>query len=97
MQQNKDIANELSIRSELQADCFAGLWANSIRDMDVLSPGEISEAMDAAATVGDDRIQEKSIGSINPENWTHGSSEQRVFWFTRGYESGELSSCNTFN
>ncbi|MFA5828784.1 MAG: neutral zinc metallopeptidase [Candidatus Shapirobacteria bacterium] len=89
-------ANDLSIKLELQADCFAGLWANSIRDLDVLSPGEISEAMDAAATVGDDRIQEKVTGRISPENWTHGSSEQRVSWFTKGYESGTVSACDTF-
>ena len=97
MQQNGDDANELSVKLELQADCFSGLWANSIRDIGVLSPGEISEAMDAAATVGDDRIQEKANGRITPENWTHGSSDQRVFWFTKGYESGSLSSCDTFN
>lgn len=93
-QENPDEGNTLSIKLELQADCFAGLWANSIRDADVLSPGEIKEAMDAAAAVGDDRIQEKVTGSVNPESWTHGSSEERVSWFNRGYESGTLSACN---
>ena len=88
--------NELSVKLELQADCFAGLWAYSIRDLGVIQPGEIKEAMDAAAAVGDDRIQETTTGRVNPESWTHGSSEERVAWFTRGYESGELSSCNTF-
>lgn len=87
---------DLSIKLELQADCFAGLWAYSIKDLGVIEPGEIAEAMDAAAAVGDDRIQETTTGRVNPESWTHGSSEERVAWFTRGYESGQLSSCNTF-
>lgn len=89
-------ANEVSVRLELQADCYAGMWANSIRSLNVLSPGEIGEAMDAAAAVGDDRIQERTAGYINPESWTHGSSASRVEWFTRGYESGTLSACDTF-
>jgi predicted metalloprotease len=96
-QNDEETANDLSIKLELQADCFAGLWAYSIKDLNVLSFGEISEAMDAAAAIGDDRIQEKVTGRISPENWTHGSSEQRVFWFTKGYESGVVSSCDTFN
>lgn len=86
-------ANEQSVRLELQADCFAGIWAYSIRDLDVLSPGEIQEAMDAAAAVGDDRIQERVTGQINPESWTHGSSQARVEAFTRGYESGDVAAC----
>lgn len=85
--------NTDSVKVELQADCFAGLWANSIRDQGVFLPGEINEAMDAAAAVGDDRIQEKVIGYVEPESWTHGSSEQRVEWFTKGYESGDFSAC----
>lgn len=89
--------SESSVQLELQADCFAGMWANSIRDQGVFLPGEIEEAMDAAAAVGDDRIQEKVTGRVNPETWTHGSSEERVSWFNRGYESGSLSTCNTFN
>lgn len=91
--ENPDLENELSIQVELQADCFAGLWANSIRDLNVFEQGEINEAIDAAAAVGDDRIQEKVTGYTNPESWTHGSSEQRVAAFNRGYESGNLSSC----
>ena len=90
-------SNENSIKLELQADCFAGLWANSIKDLGVMNPGEINEAMDAAAAVGDDRIQKKVTGQINPETWTHGSSTQRLSWFNKGYESGTLSSCDTFN
>lgn len=89
-------ANALSIKLELQADCFAGLWAHSIKDEGVLGPGEIEEAMDAAAAVGDDRIQEKVTGQITPETWTHGSSAQRLHWFTTGYDSGLVSSCDTF-
>jgi uncharacterized protein len=86
-------SNDISIQVELQADCLAGLWANSIRDAGVFLPGEIEEAMDAAAAVGDDRIQEKVTGHIQPESWTHGSAEERVHWFTKGYETGQLSAC----
>lgn len=90
-------SNDSSIKLELQADCFAGLWANSIKEQNVFEPGEIEEAMDAAAAVGDDRIQEAVTGSVNPERWTHGSSEQRKEWFNRGYTSGQLAECNTFS
>jgi hypothetical protein len=91
-----DQANALSIKLELQADCFAGLWAYSIKDQGVFLPGEIEEALDAAAAIGDDRIQEKVKGYINPESWTHGSSEERVIWFNRGFELGSVSACDTF-
>lgn len=93
---NQNQSNEYSIKVELQADCYAGLWANSIKDLGVLEQGEIIEAIDAAGAVGDDRIQEKVTGYINPESWTHGSSEQRKSWFNRGFESGKSSDCNTF-
>lgn len=89
-------SQEAAINLELQADCYAGIWANSLRDQGVFETGEIKEAMDAAEAVGDDRIQEKVTGQINPESWTHGSSEQRLDWFTRGYETGSISECNTF-
>lgn len=92
----KDRSNETSIKTELMADCLAGMWANSIRDQGVLEPNEIQEAMDAAAAVGDDRVQKAANGYVNPETWTHGSSQQRLQWFTTGYEKGSLSSCNTF-
>ena len=89
--------NDLSVRLELQADCFAGIWANSIRDEGVFLPGEINEALDAAAAVGDDRIQEAVTGQVSPESWTHGSSEQRVEWFTSGFDTGDPSACDTFS
>jgi predicted metalloprotease len=91
--ENPDNENKLSVQTELQADCFAGLWANSIRDLGVFEQGEIKEAMDAAAAVGDDRIQEKVSGYSNPESWTHGSSEQRVSAFNTGFNTGNLSAC----
>ncbi|MDQ3239641.1 MAG: zinc metallopeptidase [bacterium] len=93
---NSENANQLSVKLELQADCFAGLWANSIKDKDIFTVNEIHEAMDAAAAVGDDRIQKRTSGAVSPESWTHGSSEQRVGWFTKGYESGQVNVCNTF-
>ena len=88
--------NQLSVSLELQADCFAGVWANSLRDAGVFLPGEVQEAIDAAAAVGDDRIQSRVEGQINPERWTHGSSEQRVEWFNRGFETGDAAACDTF-
>ncbi|MBA3550931.1 neutral zinc metallopeptidase [Patescibacteria group bacterium] len=90
-------SNEDSIRTELQADCYAGLWAYSIKDLGVFEQNEIIEAIDAAAAVGDDRIQKSVNGRVNPETWTHGSSEQRVQWFNRGYETGTVTNCDTFN
>jgi predicted metalloprotease len=89
-------AQEQSIALELEADCFAGLWAYSIKDKGVFLPDEINEALDAASAVGDDRVQENIEGRINPETWTHGSSAERVSWFTRGYDTGSLASCDTF-
>lgn len=85
--------NSLSVRLELQADCYAGLWAHSLRDRDVFGPGEIDEAIRAAEAVGDDNIQQATQGSINPETWTHGSSQERARAFNRGYDSGQISVC----
>jgi len=87
--------NDLSIRMELQADCLAGVWAHSA--VSDLQPGDIDEALNAAASVGDDRIQEKTQGRVDPESWTHGSAEQRTQWFTTGYQGGSANDCDTFN
>ncbi len=89
--------NASSVNIELQADCYAGIWANSIKDQGVFEPGEIREAMDAAASVGDDRIQKAVLGYANPETFTHGTSAERETWFTTGYEKGDLTACDTFN
>jgi len=90
---DSESTSEDSVKIELQADCFAGLWAYSIRDLGVFAPGEIQEAMDAAGAVGDDRVQSTFTGRINPETWTHGSSADRVNAFNRGFESGSVASC----
>ena len=88
--------NEYSVRLELQADCFSGVWANSTSQRRLLEQGDVEEALGAAAAIGDDRIQRQTTGSINPESFTHGSSQQRVTWFRRGMESGNPESCDTF-
>jgi predicted metalloprotease len=90
-------ANELQVRVELQADCLAGLWAKRAHDARrILEAGDIEEGFRAAAAVGDDTLQRKSQGYVQPETFTHGSSEQRLRWFRRGLESGQLSACDTF-
>ena len=90
-------ANRLSVRQELQADCFAGIWANHAnRSRQVLEAGDIEEGLNAASAIGDDRLQTQARGHVAPESFTHGSSEQRVRWFRRGLEAGELSACDTF-
>jgi predicted metalloprotease len=95
-QEHPDEANELSVRLELQADCFAGVWAHTAYTEGRFEAGEVREALDAAAAVGDDRIQEAARGRSDPESFTHGSAEQRQRWFERGYETGDPNNCNTF-
>lgn len=91
-------ANELSVRLELQADCFAGVWANRAqRSREILEEGDIEEALNAASQIGDDRLQMESQGYVTPDSFTHGSSEQRAEWFYRGVETGDINQCNTFD
>ena len=91
-------ANDLSVRMELQADCFAGVWANHAeRARDLLEEGDVEEGLNAASAIGDDRMQRQAQGYVVPESFTHGSSEQRVRWFRQGLASGELGACDTFN
>lgn len=90
-------ANALSVRQELQADCFAGIWAhNADRSRQLLEQGDIEEGLNAAAAIGDDRLQKQARGYVAPESFTHGSSEQRVRWFKRGFETGSVQACDTF-
>lgn len=90
-------ANRLSVMQELQADCLAGVWAyNADRARDVLEQGDIKESLDAASSIGDDRLQMEYQGKVTPDSFTHGSSSQRVSWFKTGLESGDITSCNTF-
>jgi predicted metalloprotease len=91
-------ANALQVRMELQADCLAGIWADQMQaDKGLIEPGDIDEALNAASAIGDDRIQRQTQGYVVPDSFTHGSSEQRVRWFRRGYETGALRACDTFN
>ena len=94
--QNPGAANDLSVRMELQADCFAGVWGHSANQRGHLEAGDTEEGLAAAAAVGDDRIQKQARGYVNPESFTHGSSQQRMQWFTRGFRSGDIRQCDTF-
>jgi uncharacterized protein len=91
-----DQANNLSVRLELQADCYAGVWANSTDQRKLLNEGDVTEALTAASAVGDDRIQQEETGSVHPESFTHGTAAQRASWFKRGYTSGRPDACDTF-
>lgn len=93
---NPDARNALSVKMELQADCFAGIWGHSTNERGILEQGDVESGLGAASAVGDDRIQKAATGHVSPESFTHGSSAQRMEWFQRGYNSGKLSACNTF-
>jgi predicted metalloprotease len=94
--QNPQFANEVSVRLELQADCYAGVWAHSAAERGKLETGDIEEGLAAASAVGDDRIQQRTTGTVNVDSFTHGSAQQRAEWFRRGFESGRSSACDTF-
>jgi predicted metalloprotease len=96
MQSNSRDRNALSVKLELQADCFAGVWGHSTQQRNVLEQGDIEEGLGAAASVGDDRLQRMSTGHVNPDSFTHGSSDQRSRWFRQGLSQGTIDSCNTF-
>lgn len=90
-------ANRLSVMQELQADCFAGVWAhNAHRSRQILEEGDIEEGLNAASSIGDDRLQKQSQGHVTPDSFTHGSSAQRVRWFKKGLDTGDVEACNTF-
>ncbi len=95
---NQAQINALSVRLELQADCFAGVWGKRADSAQhIIEPGDIDQALNAATAIGDDRLQQDARGTIRPETFTHGTSEQRVRWFKRGMETGDPNQCNTFN
>jgi len=92
------VVNALSVRQELQADCFAGVWGHAAHHYsNMLEPGDLEEALQAAAAIGDDRLQKRSGGDVVPDSFTHGTSAQRVSWFKRGFESGDMGQCDTFS
>ena len=95
-QENPGAENPLSVRMELQADCLAGVWAHSTQHRGLLESGDVQSALGAAAAVGDDHIQQMGRGRVQPETFTHGSSEQRMNWFSKGLNSGSIAACNTF-
>lgn len=90
-------ANKLSVKLELQADCFAGVWGKHMQQQNVLETGDLQEALNAAQAIGDDKLQQQSQGRVIPDSFTHGTSQQRYDWFKRGFDSGEPGQCNTFS
>jgi predicted metalloprotease len=97
VQSNPREANPISVRVELQADCYAGVWANSTEQRDLLEKGDVDSAVNAAAAVGDDHLQKMETGRVMPDKFTHGTSAQRTYWFKQGFNSGAPSSCDTFS
>src|SRR5579863_105674 len=95
-QGNPRMQNALSVKVELQADCFAGVWAHTTQERGLLEQGDVQSALGAASAVGDDRLQKMSTGHVTPDSFTHGSSEQRMHWFQQGFDSGSIAACNTF-
>jgi predicted metalloprotease len=95
-EQNPGARNRLSVALELQADCFAGVWAHSTADRKIIDQADVKSGLQAAAAVGDDRLQKMARGYVTPDSFTHGTSQQRVSWFNRGFNSGRVSACNTF-
>jgi hypothetical protein len=95
-EQNSREVNPLSVKLELQADCFAGIWAHTTQQRGLLEKGDVESALGAASAVGDDRLQKMSTGHVSPESFTHGSSEQRMHWFNAGLSNGTITACNTF-
>ncbi|MEO7651996.1 MAG: neutral zinc metallopeptidase [Bryobacteraceae bacterium] len=95
-QSNPGARNQLSVRLELQADCYAGVWGNSTSERKIIDDSDVAAALRAASAIGDDRLQKMSTGRVSPDSFTHGSSAQRMQWFRRGLESGRPSDCNTF-
>lgn len=96
-QRNPRAANQLSVLLELQADCFAGVWGNSTEQRNLIDQSDVASALNAAAAVGDDRLQKQASGRVMPDKFTHGTSEQRTHWFKTGLDSGSIKSCNTFS
>jgi predicted metalloprotease len=94
---NPEDTNELSVRVELQADCYAGVWASTVYEEGALERGDLDEAFTASEAIGDDRLQEQAGGRVDPDSFTHGTSEQRRRWFETGYESGDPAACDTFS
>jgi predicted metalloprotease len=97
VQSNPKMANAISVRVELQADCYAGVWANSTEQRDLLEKGDLESAVNAAAAVGDDHLQKMETGRVMPDKFTHGTSAQRTYWFKQGFTSGSPSACDTFS
>lgn len=98
LQQNASqaAANRLSVKMELQADCFAGVWGYNMQKQDYMETGDLQEALNAAEAIGDDRLQQQNQGRVVPDSFTHGTSQQRYTWFKRGFDSGDPAQCNTF-